>query len=82
MKDPQDKQTADMLRSANAERQARLKAKREAAGFRHSTIWIHTESEQAGAEAAAKGEPCAPDQPPRDLVSWVVGWARKKESEK
>lgn len=82
MKDPQDKQTADLLDSPNAARQARYRANKKAEGFRQVVLWIHAESEQAGAEAATKGEPCAPEQPPRDLVSWVVGWAREKESKK
>lgn len=82
MKDPQDKQTADFLDTPKATRQARYRANKEAEGFRQVALWIHRESEQAGAAAAAKGEPCAPEQPPRDLVSWVVGWVREKESEK
>lgn len=82
MKDPQDKQTADLLDSPKAVRQARYRANKKAEGFRQVALWIHTESEQAGKDAAAKGEPCDPAQPPRDLVSWVVGWATEKKSEK
>lgn len=82
MKDPKDKQTLDILATPKATRQARYRANKEAEGFRQVALWIHRESEQAGAEAAAKGEPCLPEESPRDLVSWVIGWAREKESEK
>lgn len=82
MKDPKDKQTLDILATPKATRQARYRANKEAEGFRQVALWIHRDSERAGADAAAKGEPCAPEKPPRDLVSWVVGWARGKESEK
>lgn len=82
MKDPDDKQTGDMLRAPKASRQARYRANKEAAGYRQVAIWIHQESEKAGAAAAARGEPCDPKPSPTDLVSWVVGWAREKESQK
>jgi hypothetical protein len=81
MKDSKDKSAADMLRPNKTSRQSRYRENKEAEGFRQVALWIHRKSEQAGAEAAAKGEPCTPEVPPHDLVSWVVGWARKKVSE-
>lgn len=82
MKDPKDNPAVDMVGPEKTSRQARYRANKEADGFRQVALWIHRESEQAGAEAAAKGEPCTPEAQPHDLVSWAVGWARKKESEK
>lgn len=81
MKDPKDKQTGDLLRSANAERQARLKARREAAGFRHSTIWIHAESERQGFEWGKQGRKPwpPPDDTPADPVSYFIGWVKGNE---
>lgn len=77
MKDPNDKGTGDLL----DDRKARYRANKRAAGFRQVALWIHTESEKEGAAAAARGEPSAPDTPPHDLLSWLVGWAREKEAQ-
>lgn len=82
MKDPDDKSTADLLDPARDDRRARYRANKKAAGFRQVALWIHRESEQEGAAAAARGAPSVPQTPPDDLLSWLVGWAREKESEK
>lgn len=77
---PQDSQVA-ARRAASAERQARLKARREAAGFRHSTVWIHTESEQAGFKIALQGRsPWPAPAAVVDLSSYFIGWVKGEEA--
>lgn len=82
MKDPQDSQTSDMLATPPGDRKARYRKKREQEGYRQVAMWIHQDSAKAGAEAAAKGDPCEPQSRPVDLVSWVVGWAKETDSKK
>jgi hypothetical protein len=80
MKDEHDKQTRDLLsaeqlRQSTAQRQARLKAKRKAEGWRRKTVWVHEDSRQQGYAAGEKGEACEPEKTPTaDCVSWVIGW--------
>ncbi|WP_313475508.1 hypothetical protein [Stutzerimonas kunmingensis] len=78
MKDPQDKQTVDMLRKPQASRQARYREKREAEGYRQVAVWIHQDSEEAGATAADKGAPCDPGSNQHDPLSWAIGWVKAK----
>ena len=80
MKDPLDSQTSELLPKPAGDRKARYRQKREQEGYRQVALWIHQDSAKAGAEAAAKGDPCAPQSSPVDLVSWVVGWAKEKDS--
>lgn len=80
MKDEHDKQTRDLLsgeqlRQTAAQRQARLKARREAEGWRRKTVWVHEDSRQQGYAAGEKGEACEPEKTTGfDYVSWVIGW--------
>ncbi len=82
MRDPKDKQTGNLLRSATAERQARLKARREAAGFKRTTVWIHAESERIGYDYAQAGGQlgCVPDGVTIDNpASFLIGWVRGRD---
>jgi hypothetical protein len=76
MKDELDNQTGDLFaRSGGAERQARLKARREAAGYRQTTSWLHGESERIGYERGLAAAPL--QQIPQEVVdvtSYTLGW--------
>lgn len=74
MKDERDSKT---LRSDGARRQAALKERREAAGFKRSTVWIHQASYDAGVNAAQLGSVTVRDFPKDvvDVESWVMGYA-------
>lgn len=78
MKDDLDQQTGDLFaRSGSAERQARLKARREAAGYRQTTIWLHGDSERIGYECGLAAAPL--QQIPQEVVdvtSYTLGWLR------
>lgn len=59
------------------ERQKDLKARRVADGFKHTTIWIHTETEEEGKQAARDGKPLKP-MGTKDPLSWAAGWISEK----
>lgn len=80
MKDLQDSEASGLQPKPAGDRKARYRHRREQEGYRQVALWIHQGSAQAGAEAAAKGDPCEPKSSPVDLVSWVVGWAKEKDS--
>jgi hypothetical protein len=61
----------------STERQKEFKARKLAEGFRHTSIWIHTETEQEGRQAALDGKPLKP-QGSKDPVSWAIGWLNEK----
>ncbi len=86
VKDPQDKTTGELLeelariRKSNAARQSELKARRIEQGFKRTYVWLHQESESAGAAAASAGEACDPmNAGTADPLSWAVGWVREKQ---
>ncbi|MGL6245462.1 hypothetical protein [Pseudomonas sp.] len=60
------------------ERQKDLKARRVADGFKHTTVWIHTETEEEGKQAARDGKPLKP-MASKDPLSWAAGWIKEKE---
>lgn len=75
MRDIKDTKTADMLQTRGAARQAALKARREANGFKRSTVWIKTADYDAGKLAAELGSTNASDCPTgRDRLSWMLGY--------
>lgn len=86
MKDENDRNTHDLLsgdqrRQSDAERQARLKARRAADGWKRKTVWVHEESRLDGVAAGEGANPCEPAKAgASDYVSWVIGWdsAKKK----
>ncbi|MDI1330523.1 hypothetical protein [Pseudomonas sp.] len=59
------------------ERQKDLKARRVADGFKHTTVWIHTETEAEGKQAARDGQPLKPMES-RDPLSWAAEWISEK----
>lgn len=61
----------------NNERQKDLKARRMADGFKHTTIWIHTETLEEGKQAAREGKPLKP-MASKDPLSWAAGWISEK----
>ncbi|MNF97573.1 hypothetical protein D3C84_804070 [compost metagenome] len=61
----------------STERQTEFKARKLADGFKHTSIWIHTEAEQDGRQAARDGKPLKP-LGSRDPISWAIGWLNEK----
>ena len=63
--------------TTGAKRQAALKERREALGFKRSTVWIHQASYDQGVDAAQLGSGTIRDFPPDvvDVQSWVLGYA-------
>lgn len=59
------------------ERQKELKARRVADGFKHTTVWIHAETEEEGKQAARDGKPLKP-MGTKDPLSWAAGWISEK----
>lgn len=59
------------------QRQKELKARRVADGFKHTTVWIHTETEEEGRQAARDGKPLKPMMS-KDPLSWAAGWIAEK----
>jgi len=55
-----------------AERQRLFKERQREAGFRHTTVWIHTDTEEEGKQAARDGKPLKPMES-KDPLSWAVG---------
>ena len=76
-KDTTDRVTGNLLASPGARRQAALKARREADGYKRSTIWIHQASYDQGVNAAQLGSSTITDFPVdvEDVQSWVLGYA-------
>jgi hypothetical protein len=62
------------------ERQKDLKARRIADGYKHTTVWIHTETEEEGKQAARDGKPLKP-MASKDPLSWAAGWIAEKGKE-
>ncbi|CAI8866270.1 hypothetical protein [Pseudomonas chlororaphis] len=60
-----------------AERQRLFKGRQREAGFRHTTVWIHTETEEEGRQAARDGKPLKP-MTSKDPLSWAAGWISEK----
>lgn len=62
---------------SNADRQREFRERQRELGFRQQTMWIHTETEQEGRQAARDGKPLKP-QGSKDPVSWAIGWLNEK----
>lgn len=69
----------DTVKTTSANRQAALKERREAAGFKRSTVWIHQPSYDQGVSAAQLGSSTIRDFPADlvDINSWVLGYAEE-----
>ena len=75
MKDHRDNQTGNLLRKPGANRQAALKARRQEAGFKRTTVWIKQADYDAGKLAAELGSTTASDCPQdADRLSWMLGY--------
>lgn len=80
MRDTKDKSTGNLLRKPGAARQAALKARREADGFKRSTVWIKKADYDAGKLAAEFGSTNASDAPEGlDRLSWMLGYCEHLE---
>ena len=80
MQDSRDHQTGNLLTTPGAKRQAALKARREAAGFKRTTVWIKQADYEAGRNAAGFGSTTASDCPKgRDRLSWMLGYCETLE---
>lgn len=60
-----------------AERQRLFKERQREAGFRHTTVWVHTETEEEGKQAAREGKTLEP-MASKDPLSWAAGWIAEK----
>ena len=60
-----------------AKRQRLFKERQREAGYRHTSVWIHTETEQEGKQAARDGKPLNPMES-KDPLSWAAGWISEK----
>lgn len=63
-------------RSAAA-RQRDYKERQRAAGYKLTALWIHTETEEEGRQAARDGKPLKPIGT-KDPLSWAAGWISEK----
>lgn len=62
---------------SNAARQRAFKERQRGAGYRNATVWIHTETEEEGKQAAREGKPLEPMNT-KDPLSWAAGWITEK----
>lgn len=69
--------TEEKKPKSNADRQREFRDRQRELGFRQQTMWVHTETEQEGRQAALDGKPLKP-QGSRDPVSWAIGWLNEK----
>lgn len=75
MKDNHDTKTKNLLTTPGAARQAALKARRQEAGFKRTTVWIKQADYDAGKLAAELGSTNASDCPTSaDRLSWMLGY--------
>lgn len=73
----QDKQKQPL---SAAERQRLFKERQRKAGFKHTTVWIHTKTEEEGRQAARDGKPLKP-MGTKDPLSWAAGWISEKSKQ-
>ncbi|KAB0521801.1 hypothetical protein [Pseudomonas extremorientalis] len=60
-----------------ADRQKLYKERQREAGYRQTTVWIHTNTEEEGKQAARDGKPLKPMES-KDPLSWAAGWISEK----
>ncbi|MGE6308870.1 hypothetical protein [Bacillus safensis] len=68
---------ADQPENPNTLRQRAFKERQRAAGYKLTALWIHTETEQEGKQAARDGKPLKPMES-KDPLSWAAGWIAEK----
>lgn len=69
--------TEEKKPKSNADRQREFRDRQRELGFRQQTMWVHTETEQEGRQAALDGKPLKPFGS-KDPVSWAIGWLNEK----
>ncbi len=69
--------TEEKKPKSNADRQREFRDRQRELGFRQQTMWVHTETEQEGRQAALDGKPLKP-QGSKDPISWAIGWLNEK----
>ncbi|WP_192558760.1 hypothetical protein [Pseudomonas allokribbensis] len=62
---------------STTERQREYRERQREAGFKQQTLWIHTEIEEEGRQAAREGKPLKP-MASKDPLSWAAGWIAEK----
>jgi len=60
-----------------AARQRDYKERQRAAGYKLTALWVHTETEEEGKQAAREGKPLKPLES-KDPLSWAAGWISEK----
>ncbi|MFO2465866.1 hypothetical protein OOJ96_21085 [Pseudomonas sp. 15FMM2] len=63
-----------------ADRQRIYKERQRELGFRQTTVWVHTETEEEGKQAARDGKPLKP-MGTKDPLSWAAGWINEKSKQ-
>lgn len=61
----------------NADRQREFRERQREAGFRQQTLWVHSDTESEGRQAALDGKPLKP-LGSKDPISWAIGWLNEK----
>lgn len=69
--------TDDKKTKTTTERQREFRERQREAGFKQQTLWIHTETEEEGKQAAREGKPLKP-MASKDPLSWAAGWIAEK----
>ncbi|UVM17539.1 hypothetical protein LOY42_04300 [Pseudomonas sp. B21-023] len=69
--------TNDKKPKTNAARQREFRERQREQGFKQQTMWIHSETEQEGRQAALDGKPLKP-LGSKDPISWAIGWLSEK----
>ena len=69
--------TDDKKTKTTTERQREFRERQREAGFKQQTLWIHTETEEEGKQAAREGKPLKP-MSSKDPLSWAAGWIAEK----
>ena len=62
---------------SSTERQRQFRERQRELGFKQTTLWIHTETEEEGRQAARDGKPLKP-MGTKDPLSWAAGWISEK----
>lgn len=68
----------DKVENPNAARQRAFKERQREAGYKNTSVWIHSETEQEGRQAAQEGKPLKP-MGTKHPLSWAAGWISEKE---
>lgn len=68
-----------IARSAAA-RQRAYKERQRAAGYKLTAVWLHTEVEEEGRQAARNGKALEPMKS-KDPLSWAAGWISEKSKQ-